>query len=206
CRPVEIAGRIINEIANGTVAVASLLKTVNCSLVPFSNRPQKQLINSTDTVRTAVVSGPIEFTRRSAEQCAVRKTPIRLTMKRIKRPEIPFSNCCRSELENNSAAIKAARSRSAIEPPMIQQHSSSRTAGSVCAAGESVNHLKIPTPSVWMDSVNRAYAVCAANRRHAIDIPAPIKCDSGAWTRTIVATSERIDDCLRPRASRVGQL
>ena len=84
---------------------------------------------------------------------------------------------------------------------MTQQHSSSRTAGSVRAASKGVNDLKGPTPSVWMKFVNRACAVRATGGSHAIQISAPIDSDSRARPRAIVAASKRMNDGLRPRAA-----
>ena len=81
---------------------------------------------------------------------------------------------------------------------MAQQHSSSRTAGSVRAARKGVNDLKAPSAGVRMDFVNRAYAVCATGGSHAIHISAPIDSDSRARARSIVAACERMDDCLSP--------
>ena len=69
-----------------------------------------------------------------------------------------------------------------------------------------VNHLKIPTSGVWMDFVDRAYAVCATGRRHTVDISAPIYRDSRARARAIVAAGERMNDCLVPRPAGFGQL
>src|SRR5439155_2179652 len=150
--------------------------------------------------------GPIEFSRSGVEQCAVREASVGLPVKRIKRPKIPLSNCCGCELENNSASIIAAASGGAVQAALTQKHSSSRTAGSVRAASKGVNDLKIPTPAVWTDFVNRAYAVCATGGSHAIQISVRIDSDSRAGARSIVAASERMDDCLSPRAARVRQL
>ncbi len=169
--------------------------------MPFPSRPGNQFVNSADTVCTSVVRGSIKFTRRSLEQRAIRKASVGLPVEGIKRLEIPFSTCCWCEFENNTGSIKAARSRGAIQQSMAQQHSSSRTAGSVRAACKGVNDLKSPTPGVWMDFVNRAYAVCATGGSHAIHISAPIDSDSRARARSIIAASERMNDGLRPRAA-----
>src|SRR6184192_4135509 len=105
----------MNEIADGTVAVASVLKAVNYSLIPFPSGPGSQLVNSADPVCTSVVSGSIDFPRRSAEQRAIRKASVGLTAEGIKRAEIPFANCCWCEFENNSGSICATRSYCAIK-------------------------------------------------------------------------------------------
>ena len=57
-----------------------------------------------------------------------------------------------------------------------------------------------------MDFVDRAYAICAASRRHTVDISAPIYRDSRARARAIVAAGERMYDCLVPRPAGFGQL
>ena len=57
-----------------------------------------------------------------------------------------------------------------------------------------------------MEFVDRPYAVCATGRSHAIDISAPIYSDSRARARAIVTAGERMNDGLRPRADRVGEL
>src|ERR1043166_1266583 len=94
CRSIEIPGRVMNKIADGTVAVASSLEAINYSLRPFAVLPGRQLVNSANTVFASIISGSIEFTRTSAEQCAIRKTPVGLPVKRIQRREVPFSSRC----------------------------------------------------------------------------------------------------------------
>ena len=108
----------MNEIAYGTVAIASSLKAINYSLVPLAGLPGRQLVNSANAVLASIVSGSIEFTRSSAEQAAVRKTSVGLAVKGIQRPEIPLSNRCGCEFENESGSINATRSHSPIELPM----------------------------------------------------------------------------------------
>src|SRR4030095_14201037 len=191
----------MNEIADGTVPVVSSLEAINYSLVPLSGVPGRQLVNSDNAVCATVVSGPIKLPRSSAKQRTVRESPVRLPMEGIERPKIPFSNWCACELENNSASVNSAGSSCTVEPAMVQKHSASRTAGSIRAASESVNHLKIPRPTVGMDFVNRAYAICAARGSHAIHISALIDCDPRSRARAIIATRKRMDDCLSPRAA-----
>src|SRR6267142_1878327 len=200
-RSIKIAGRVGNKIADRAVAVVCTLKAVNHSLAPFASRPGDQLVNSADTISTTVVSGPIKFSRSSAKQRAVRETPVRLPMEGIERPKIPFSNYCGCELENNSASVSSPSSSCTVEPAMVQKHSACRTAGSIRAASESVNHLKIPRPSVGMNFVNRPYAIRATGWGHTVNIAVPIDSNSRARAGSIVAASKRVDDCLSPRAA-----
>src|SRR5206468_10095500 len=128
------AGDVANKIADGTLAVISGLKAVNHPPIPFPNRPGRQFVNRADTVLTTIIGRPVDFTRTSAKQGAVRKTPVGLAVKRIERSEIPFPNRCWSELENNSAAIHTACSSCTVKPAMLQKHPSGRTCRAVVAA------------------------------------------------------------------------
>src|SRR5947207_8762158 len=116
-------------------------------------------------------------------------------MEGIDRPKPPFSTYCGCELENNFVSVKSASSNCTVEPAMVQKHSASRAAGSIRAASESVNHLKIPRPSVGMNFVNRPYAVRATGWGHTENIAVPIDSNSRARARSIVAASKRVDDC-----------
>src|SRR5439155_27253016 len=116
----------MNEISDRTVAVSSSMESNNYSLVPLAALPRIKLVNCANAVLASIVSGSIEFTGSSAEQAAVRKTSVGLAVKGIQRPEIPFSNRCGCEFENESASMSATRSHSPIELPMHQKHSSIR--------------------------------------------------------------------------------
>src|SRR4029077_3982874 len=89
------------------------------------------------------------------EQRAIRKTPIWLALEGINRSKMPIANSHGRQLENNSASISAAGGGRAVEVPMAQNHSSSRTRTSVRTTRESVNDSEYPS-SIWflMDFVN----------------------------------------------------
>src|SRR5262249_19042874 len=199
------AGGVANKIADGTVAVIFGLKAINHSPVPFPNRPGRQLVNRADTVLTTIIGRPVDFTRASAKQGAVRKSPVGLAVKRIERSEIPFPNCCWTEFEYNSAAIHTACRSRTVKPTMLQKHPSGRTCRAVVAASERVYHLERITPGVRMEFVNRAHTVRAACRRHAVDISAPINGDPRSGAGSIVAACKRIDDCLVPCSIGLGE-
>src|SRR4029079_10021036 len=147
--------------------------------MPFPDviAPGRQFVNSADSIFTTGISSPVDFTR-SAKQRSVRKTPVGLSVKRIQCPEIPFPNSSRCELENNSASVQTACRSSTVEPDMLPKHSYGSTRCSISPARASMNHLKIPTPGLRMDFVDRAYAVCAAGRCHTVDVSAWIYRDS----------------------------
>src|SRR5205807_7931196 len=140
--PVEIASPK-NKIADGAIAVGSVSEAIEDLLLPFADRLRRQFVNSADIMCPAVISSSVDPTRSIEEQRSIGKTPVRLALERINRPEIPLSSA-RREFENNSASIGAAAGSRPIEVAIAQNHPSSRACGSVRAARKSVNDLEDP--------------------------------------------------------------
>src|SRR4029453_13412103 len=90
-RSIQVASVVKNKIADGAIAVRSFLEAVNYFFRPFTDRLWGELVNSPDTISSAVVSRSINIARIIKKQCTVRKTGIRLTPERIKYFEIPVS-------------------------------------------------------------------------------------------------------------------
>ena len=65
--------------------------------------------------------------------------------------------------------------------------------------------LEIPISGVRMKFVDRAYAVRATSRRHAIDISTPIYRDSRTRPGAVVSAGEGMDNTLGPSAIGLSQ-
>src|SRR2546425_8392145 len=124
---VHIAGRVGDQVADGTVAVTSAFEAVENSFFRYAVGTRRQLVNAAKVICPVVVSGAVEITGSVEIQSAVRKSCVGLALESVNRFELESPILIESEFEGRALTINATRGGHAVEiARAIQKQPTSR--------------------------------------------------------------------------------
>ena len=112
------------------------------------------------------------------------------------------------EPEGDPLAVRAAHGGHPVEAPrVVQDHPTGGARPAVVPAGEGVDHAQLPD-AVRMrhQLVDDAEPVCAAGRRHPVEIAVLVEGQPCPGTVAVIASGEVVKHGLAPAPAGVGQL